>query len=367
MVNRYRVPKSVVLESSSEVCQLAELVQNNLSLSLRDVVKMSATWQGVEGRDWASKITNQVLSLTESLLEENRVAEIVMDGVVPEQVADESVGVNPVADLIMSADAAMIAVKTLLAGYEENDPAFSQAYNLTCAADAVLSKVMESLGITESDDDDDEEENSEVMSMDEPRSSDAELQERKSAMASAERITFDTEVRALTTDDGVLKIGGYAAQFNKEATGLNFREMIAPGAFTRSLDSNEPVFLLINHDTDQLPLASTQSGTLVLTQDETGLRMDATLDPSNPRAAELASALTRGDVDKMSFAFTVAPGGDTRKDGLRTLTDLNLFEVSVVTWPAYDSSSVGLRKADDSDDLEFRKRLIELKFKLDSL
>ena len=194
------------------------------------------------------------------------------------------------------------------------------------------------------------------------------IEERKSAIASAERLTFNAEVRSIATDDGSLRIGGYAAQFNKEATGLNFREMIAPGAFARSLKSGDPVFLLVNHDTDQLPLASTQGGTLVLSEDNVGLRMEATLDPSNPRAAELASALTRGDVDKMSFAFSVAPGGDTREEGLRTLTDLNLFEVSVVTWPAYDASSVGMRSEDSAeDDLELRKRKLALKFKLDSL
>jgi HK97 family phage prohead protease len=202
----------------------------------------------------------------------------------------------------------------------------------------------------------------------EPRSMSHDLQERKSAIASAERLTFNAEVRSIATDDGSLRIGGYAAQFNKEATGLNFREMIAPGAFTRSLKSGDPVFLLVNHDTDQLPLASTQGGTLTLSEDNVGLRMEATLDPSNPRAAELASALTRGDVDKMSFAFSVAPGGDTREEGLRTLTDLNLFEVSVVTWPAYDASSVGMRSEDAADDdLELRKRKLALKFKLDSL
>ena len=211
-----------------------------------------------------------------------------------------------------------------------------------------------------------------IKSLPAPRSAepleDSMIEERKSLIASAERITFEAEVRSIATDDGSLRIGGYAAQFNKEATGLNFREMIAPGAFTRSLKSGDPVFLLVNHDTDQLPLASTQGGTLVLSEDNVGLRMEATLDPSNPRAAELASALTRGDVDKMSFAFTVAPEGDTREGGLRTLTDLNLFEVSVVTWPAYDASSVGMRSEDAADDdLELRKRKLALKFKLDSL
>ena len=192
------------------------------------------------------------------------------------------------------------------------------------------------------------------------------IEERKTAIRTAERITMAAEVRAIATNDGSLKIGGYAATFGNEATGLNFREVIAKGAFTRTLKSDNPVFLLINHDTESLPLASTQSGTMSLREDETGLYMEATLDPKNPRAAELASALERGDVDKMSFAFTVAPDGDTRSEGLRTLTDLDLYEVSVVTWPAYDATSVGMRSA-EKEDLNLRKRKLALKFKQYSL
>ena len=184
-------------------------------------------------------------------------------------------------------------------------------------------------------------------------------EERKTAIRTAEKITMAAEVRAIRAEDGSLRIGGYAATFNKEATGLSFREVIAPGAFTRTLKSGNPVFLLINHDMEALPLASTQSGTLKLTEDNVGLRMDAELDPKNPRAVELASALERGDVDKMSFAFSVAPGGDTREEGLRTLTDLDLFEVSVVTFPAYDSTSVGMRS--QTDDLSIRQRLLKAK------
>jgi len=196
-----------------------------------------------------------------------------------------------------------------------------------------------------------------------PRSEDMSMvEERKSAIATAERITMSAEVRASTNSDGSIKISGYAATFNQESTGLNFREVIAPGAFTRTLASDNPVFLLINHDTDQLPLASTQSGTLTLTQDDKGLRMDAVLDPKNPRAAEVSSVLDRGDVDKMSFAFTVAPNGDSTEAGLRTLTDLNLFEVSIVTWPAYDSTTVAKRSAEEAaNDLELRRRQLQLK------
>ena len=200
-----------------------------------------------------------------------------------------------------------------------------------------------------------------------PRNEDIDMESRKSRMATAERVTMDCEVRAIATDSASLRIGGYAAQFNKEATGLSFREVIAPGAFTRTLQSGEPVFLLVNHDTDNLPLASTQSGTMSLRQDETGLYMEADLDPNNPRAQELASAVSRGDVSKMSFAFTVAPDGDTRDGGLRTLNDLNLFEVSVVTWPAYDATTVGMRTASaedaEAEALELRKRMLDLKQK----
>jgi HK97 family phage prohead protease len=188
------------------------------------------------------------------------------------------------------------------------------------------------------------------------------IESRKTAMETAERITMVADIRSMATDDGSLKIAGYAATFNQEADGLAFREVIAPGAFTRTLASEQPMFLLVNHDFDALPLAATKSGTLVLNEDKVGLRMEATLDPANPRAQELASALSRGDVDKMSFAFTIAEGGDTREGGLRTLTDLDLYEISVVTMPAYSSTSVGMRSAED-EELVLRKRQLELKLK----
>ena len=200
-----------------------------------------------------------------------------------------------------------------------------------------------------------------------PRSAESEMLEQRQAMEGAERITMTAEVRAVETHDGTMKIGGYAATFNSEASGLNFREMIAPGAFTRALASTDPVFLLVNHDMEGIPLASTQSGTLKLRQDNTGLYMEATLDQTNPKAQELSSAIRRGDMDKMSFAFTVTPDGQTREDGLRTIQDIErLYEVSVVTLPAYDSTSVGMRKADEPD-LELAKRKLKLKVKQYSL
>jgi HK97 family phage prohead protease len=204
-----------------------------------------------------------------------------------------------------------------------------------------------------------------ITSLPAPRFEEIDMELRKSRMASAERFEMSTEIRAMDSGTGELRIGGYAAQFNKEATGLSFREVIAPGAFKRTLQSGEPVYLLVNHDTNGIPLASTSGGTLNLSEDEVGLRMEADLDPANPKAQELFSAISRGDIAKMSFAFTVAPNGSTREEGLRTLSDVNLFEVSAVTWPAYNDTALGLRTLEDNEAeaLELRKRLLELKQK----
>lgn len=195
----------------------------------------------------------------------------------------------------------------------------------------------------------------------ETNSEDLVLVEARKRMASAERITVDAQIRAAS--DGSMRIAGYAAMFNREASGLPFREAIAPGAFSRSLQSGEPVYLLVNHDMDQLPLASTRSGTLTLSEDDLGLYMEADLDPANPRAAELHSALARGDVDKMSFAFSINDDGETREDGVRVLRDLNLYEVSVVTWPAYDATEVGVR-AEADPTLSLRQRQLAARLSL---
>lgn len=189
----------------------------------------------------------------------------------------------------------------------------------------------------------------------ETNAADIDVEARRSLVEACEKRDFTAELRADMNEDGSIRVRGYAATWDSEADGLPFREVIKPGAFKRSLANGDDVFLLINHDTDQLPLARRSAGTLTLNEDQTGLLIDAVLDPKNPRAAELASALERGDVDKMSFAFTVAPEGSVRnEDGVRELRDLNLYEVSVVTWPAYSATTVGLRDAATDEDLQAR-------------
>jgi len=328
---------------------LAEGVIPDGPLNLAGVIAL----RGATGETgaWASRIAADLETRAAHLKEPH------MDA--PAAPADEmrvyGAVLDPVAHSIMAADAAMDAAAGLLMG--NTDAVVSQAYYLICAADAALQSAVMAMGLVDADDEGEAmpADDMQMMMMPEaPRAEELVLESRRGLLAAAERITVDAEVRALA--DGGMRIGGYAAKFNREATGLSFREVIAPGAFTRSLASAEPVYLLVNHDTDQLPLASTRSGTLVLSEDNVGLYMTADLDPSNPRAAELHSALSRGDVEKMSFAFSIAPGGESRDSGLRTLTDLNLFEVSVVTWPAYDDTEVGVR-SEESAGLFLRRRL----------
>ena len=322
MAETYRAPKIVQQERSLNTDLKIDLDQ---PLTFEDVVEFRASWQGDNGLDWA----NRIISAVESR------ASVLTKGIPMTEKRDDGAP-DTVADLFTVIETSIDALKDLL-GVADTDLATEMEAN---SGDKPIAETRTELETTVTE-------------------------ERKSAMATAERITMNAEVRAVATDDGTLKIAGYAATFNQEAENLSFREQIAPGAFTRSLESADPIFLLVNHQSDQLPLASTQSGTLKLTQDKVGLRMEANLDPANPRAAELASALTRGDVNKMSFAFSINPGGESRDGGVRTITDCTLYEVSVVNMPAYDSTQVGMRSVEDeAEALELRKRAMALKVKI---
>ena len=149
------------------------------------------------------------------------------------------------------------------------------------------------------------------------------------------------EIRA--DEDGGIRVSGYAAVFNQETDiGGMFREKIAPGAFAEAIGRDDVVFL-INHD--GLPLARTRSGTLTIREDERGLYMETSLDPEDPDVKSIVGKMKRGDLDKMSFAFwpEKQEWDDTADPPLRTITQASLFDVSIVTTPAYDGTEIGLR------------------------
>lgn len=160
------------------------------------------------------------------------------------------------------------------------------------------------------------------------------------------------EIRA---DANGVKVSGYAAVFNQEADiGGMFREVIAPGAFQGAIGRDDVVFL-VNHD--GLPLARTRSGTLKLSEDEHGLRIDAALDPNDPDVQAITSKMKRGDLDKMSFGFraTKQAWDDTQDPPLRTVTEAELYDVSIVTTPVYDGTSIAMRSLDDARNEQKRK------------
>lgn len=149
-------------------------------------------------------------------------------------------------------------------------------------------------------------------------------------------------------------IAGYFAVFNNP-TELwpGCIEQIAPGAFASSL--NGDVRALIDHDT-RLVIGRTVAGTLTLREDATGLYGEIKINERDSDAMNLYARVQRGDVSQCSFGFditaedyVVSPDGQTCT---WTIRDTVLYEVSVVTFPAYEATSVEARDADSASSLQ---------------
>ena len=143
--------------------------------------------------------------------------------------------------------------------------------------------------------------------------------------------------------NGTVGLRGYAAMFDSPSHG----EVIRSSAFTKTLAERADVRLLVNHD--GVPIARTKSGTLHLSVDERGLYMEApNLDLSNPTVAELVSAMGRGDIDQCSFAFIPVRENYDSETKMREVLECKLMDVSVVTYPWYESTSVELNSLEQA-------------------
>jgi uncharacterized protein len=133
--------------------------------------------------------------------------------------------------------------------------------------------------------------------------------------------------------------------FDSPSEPMPFIEYVKRGAFSKTLNDGADVRLLIDHE--GVPLARSKSGTLALEEDERGLRVEAELDPMNPDAARIMSAMKRGDLSQMSFAFRTIKDNWNTDRSVRELREVQLFDVSVVTFPAYEETVAELRKRNE--------------------
>lgn len=166
---------------------------------------------------------------------------------------------------------------------------------------------------------------------------------------------FNFEVRANEEKEG--RIEGRAIVYDQRTNMGWYDEIIERGALEGA--DLKDVRMLVNHNTDMIPLARSRNNndnsTMQMTVDDDGLFIRADLDiENNADARSLYSAVGRGDVSGMSFMFTV--DGDKWDDQdsehpTRTITKFSkIFEVSAVTWPAYEQTSISTRGLADALD-----------------
>lgn len=151
-----------------------------------------------------------------------------------------------------------------------------------------------------------------------------------------------------TREDGdTPHIEGYFAVFNSVyEIGPGMSESIAPGAFSQTLAGD--IRALINHDST-LVLGRTKAHTLQLREDERGLWGDIAVNPKDVDAMNLYERVKRGDVDQCSFGFNIIrEDTEVHEDGSVhwTIREVELFEVSACTFPAYEATNISARAAE---------------------
>lgn len=164
------------------------------------------------------------------------------------------------------------------------------------------------------------------------------------------------EVRAGNATDGAMKLAGHAAVFNQETDMGWFREMIMPGAFLKSIGQDD-IRALFNHD-ENIVLGRNRSGTLTLSEDAQGLAVEI-IPPDTEICRGICASIERRDISEMSFAFRAITEewqyADTPDaSDLRILKECKLYDVSPVTYAAYDGTDIGVRA--EYEGLEIAKR-----------
>lgn len=163
------------------------------------------------------------------------------------------------------------------------------------------------------------------------------------------QIYSSSEVRALKTEDDKMIVEGYAIVFNSESRDLGgFTEIVSPEALNGALERNNDVLALYDHNYGQI-LGRQSSETLKLEKDERGLRFTLDL-PNTQLGRDVFTLVNRGDLKGNSFGFTVRKDDWSKEDGKvkRTIEEIgDLFEISIVSMPAYDATELTKRSFDE--------------------
>lgn len=161
-----------------------------------------------------------------------------------------------------------------------------------------------------------------------------------------ERRVTSTEVE-VRSKGRVPTVEGYAAVFDAPYDMGGWSESVARGAFRKTLQEAD-VRCLFNHEPDHV-LGRNKSGTLELANDSRGLHYRCTL-PDTAFARDLYTLIERGDISQSSFAFATIKDTWTQDGGrdgvpLRTLRECRLYDVSIVTFPANEATTVDVARA----------------------
>ena len=170
-------------------------------------------------------------------------------------------------------------------------------------------------------------------------------------------LRFNNFENVIDENDGKLRVSGYVNEVEKFShtlgTRKKFKEKICRGTFKRALEKGNDIHFLAEHDDNKI-LASTRNNSLTLVEDEKGLFMTAEISPTS-YGKDYHTLINDGILRNMSFGFSVDKDKWKKShDGIytREITDLTLYEVSVVTNPAYPQSSIQARGMSLVNELE---------------
>ena len=176
--------------------------------------------------------------------------------------------------------------------------------------------------------------------------------------------TYTANIEIRSDDQEKRRIVGHAAVFNQIAGDERyFLEQVAPGAFSESIGKDD-IRALWNHNPDYV-LGRNTAGTLKLYEDEVGLAIE--IDPPDTQfARDLMTSISRGDISQMSFGFRVLKQEWDEEKNLRTLKQVELWDVSPVTYPFYEGTDVALRSREAARKSAVNPPRIPLKKRLNS-